>query len=86
MRTIKQAYHDLFWKFYCKALHRLEWSGRWGRFIPLRLDDNGEWFVGIGVEYWEQKWWAGPMVNFMNRHMPGCTYWTVGDFRITRFS
>lgn len=42
---------------YFHILHRVEWNGSWGRFIPLRNSENG-WYVGVGVECLETKWWV----------------------------
>ena len=50
---------------YFHVLHRVELSGRWGRFIPLRQDDRGDWFVGIGTEFLDVRWWAGPFIKLV---------------------
>jgi hypothetical protein len=42
---------------YFRILHRVEWNGGWGRFIPLR-NIQGSWRVGVGVECLETRWWV----------------------------
>ena len=55
-----------FWSWvYFDVIHRVEWNGRWGRFIPLRQDENGKWFEGVGVEYLDTRWWAAPFKEFV---------------------
>ena len=67
MKNRWESYEAFYWFIYFDILHRREWNGGRGRFIPLRMY-GGTWRVGVGATCLDVRWWAGPIVRLMNKH------------------